>query len=378
MKFLSPVLLVLALLAAACAPAAPAAPTTAPAAKATTAPAAAANAEWDALVAAAKREGKVAVMGPNGDAARLSLTEPFTSLYGIEVEWYGASNREAVPRLTAERGAGQYLWDLMVQGAQVDNVIPLDASLPIEPLLVHPDVKDLSKWRGGALEFNDPERKVLVLTPFQRGTVFVNPNNVKPEEITSYKNLLDPKYKGKIISDDPRFAGPGNATFVLFYKHPELGPQFIRDLGKQELTLMRDYQAEVNAVAQGQAEVLIGTADFVAEAAMKRGVPVAIVDPRQLKEGSDVSPANGEVTVFKDGPNPNAAKLYLNWLMSKDGQTGFVKAMGYVSARTDVPIDHTFDWRIPAPGAIKTYTPDLTRVKEQELLPILQEVFGRT
>lgn len=330
----------------------------------------------DELVAAAKREGGVAVVGPTGPAARDVLTKPFQEKYGIPVEFLAGSNRDFVPRIQTERSANQFLWDVRVGGAIVDALPTFGAIDPIEPALVLPDVKDPKTWRGGAMEFADKEKRVIVMTPFHRGTLFVNPNMVKPEELKSYKDLLDPKWKGKIVMDDPRSSGPGQATFTFFYMHPELGPDFIRALGAQQINILKDFQQEVDAVGQGRFPILLGTADFVAEQRMQQGVPIAIVDPRQIKEGSDVSPANGEVALFNRAPHPNAAKLYINWLLSKEGQTAFARAMGYVSARLDVPTDHQPAWRVPTTGAIKTYTWEQGALKEEKLVPLLKEVFG--
>jgi len=61
--------------------------------------------------------------------------------------------------------------------------------------------------------------------------------------------------------------------------------------------------------------------------------------------------------------------------LSKEGQTIFARANGYVSARLDVPTDHTEPWRVPLPGAIKTYTKEAMAVKEK-LTPLLQDIFG--
>jgi ABC-type Fe3+ transport system substrate-binding protein len=213
------------------------------------------------------------------------------------------------------------------------------------------------------------------MTRFQRGTIFFNPKLVNAKEFKSHKDLLDPKWKGKLILDDPRRAGPGQATFTFFYLHPDLGPDFIRALGKQQITIMKDFVQEVDAIGQGRYPVLIGTADFVVIARAKQGVPIAIVDPTRLKEGTDASPANGALALFNKAPNPNAAKIYINWLLSKEGQTVFARANGYVSSRLDVPTDHTEPWRIPQPGAIKTYTKAAMQVKDN-LMPLLNEAFG--
>ena len=127
---------------------------------------------------------------------------------------------------------------------------------------------------------------VVVMTPFQRGTIFYNSKLVNAKEFTSHKDLLNPKWKGKLVVDDPRRGGPGVATFTFFYLHPELGPEFIRALGKQQMTILRDYAQEVDAVGQGRYPVLVGAADFVAVYRAKQGVPVAIVDPRATQRGN--------------------------------------------------------------------------------------------
>src|SRR5437867_2019736 len=88
------------------------------------------------------------------------------------------------------------------------------SSAVAKPAGILPDVKDPKTWRGGQMEFLDPDKSLLVMSPFQRGTLFINPKLAKPEDFKSYKDLLDPKWKAKIVLDDPRKAGPGQATFT--------------------------------------------------------------------------------------------------------------------------------------------------------------------
>jgi iron(III) transport system substrate-binding protein len=336
-----------------------------------------ARADWESTLAAAKKEGKVAVITDVTATLRDALTLEFQKKYGITVELLGSSGREVAPRVAAERKAGQFLWDIYIHGSTtaLEAMIPMGAFDPLEPALILADVKDSKTWRGGGMEFLDPNKMVLVMTPFQRGTIFYNTKLVSAKEFKSHRDLLDPKWKGKIVVDDPRRAGPGVATFTFFYLHPELGVEFIRALGKQQMTILRDYAQEVDAVGQGRYPVLVGTADFVAINRAKQGVPIAIVDARQLKEGTDLSPTNGNLALFNRAPNPNAAKVYINWLLSKEGQTMFARANGYVSGRLDVPTYHTEPWRVPMPGAIKTYTKAALQVKDN-LQPLLQEIFG--
>ncbi len=320
-------------------------------------------AAWERVLAAAKKEGKVVVSGPVGASVRDALTEGFQKRYpSIRVEYDGSSTRDFATRVAAERKAGKFLWDVFIHGSP-ETMVPMAVFEPLETALLLQDVKNPKTWRGGAIEFYDPGKTVMVMTPFQRGTIFYNTNLVNEKEFKSYKDLLDPKWKGKLVVDDPRkSSGPGISTFSFFYVHPELGPDFIRALCKQQLTVLADYAQEVDIIGQGKYPVLIGTGDFAVVEKAKLGVPVGIVDPRQLKEGTDVSPANGDLALFNRAPNPNAAKIYINWLLSKEGQTAFVRAQGYVSSRLDVPTDHVPAWRVPNPGAIKSYTKEFLQL----------------
>jgi iron(III) transport system substrate-binding protein len=363
-------------IACASAPGAPAPQPPPAAAPAASAPAAAPS-EWDQVLVAAKQEGKVAVAGPAGTEAREGLTQPFEAKYGIAVEFFGASNRDLVPRVVQERAAGQYLWDVRVGGAIVDALKSLGALDPIEPALLLPEVKDLANWRGGELEFSDFDRQILVMTLIQRGTLLINTNLVRPDELKSYKDLLDPRWKGRLVADDPRNTGPGEGTFTHFYLHPELGPDFIRALARQDLVIMKDYQQEVDAVGQGRYPVLVGVAEFAAEPRLQQGVPIAFVDPRQLRELSHLSPTNGELALFNRAPHPNTAKVYVNWLLSKEGQTLFARAMGYIGKRVDVPTDHLPAWRVPQSGSVRPYLEEYISLKREKLTPLLTEVFGR-
>ncbi|HLQ31960.1 MAG TPA: extracellular solute-binding protein [Chloroflexota bacterium] len=328
-----------------------------------------APADWQQTVEAAKKEGTVAVFGPDGTDMRDVLTAPFEKEFGIKVEYIGDPGPGIPPRINAERGAGKFLWDIVVVGTStgLTALIPSKVLDTMEPALILPDVKDPKTWRGGAMEFLDPDHQMLVMSPFQRGTLFINPKMAKPEDFKSYKDLLDVKWKGKIVLDDPRKSGPGQATFTFFYLHPDLGPSFIKALGQQQMTVVKDFQQEVDMVGQGRFPVLLGGADFVVVARGRQGIPIEVVDPRGLKEGSDVSPANGSVALVNKPPHPNAAKVYLNWLLSKEEQTAFAKVNGYISARVDVPTDHAPAWRVPQPGAIKTYDAQAIAVRDKVL-----------
>src|ERR671925_778308 len=120
--------------------------------------------EWEKILAAGKKEGKLAMIGPVGADRRDALVEPFQKKYGITVEYFADRGAGIGPRLSTERGAGQYLWDVAVTGTTTGLLVLLPAGMldPMEPALVLPDVKDPKQWRGGALEFVDAGKRFLV------------------------------------------------------------------------------------------------------------------------------------------------------------------------------------------------------------------------
>ncbi len=129
-------------------------------------------------------------------------------------------------------------------------------------------------------------------------------------------------------------------------------------------------------LGQGRFPVGIGLSDSMIEERTKRGVPIAIVNPGQLKEGAPVTPASGALSLVNRAPHPNAAKLYINWLLSKEAQTVLTQTTGYISNRVDVPTDHAPAWKIPQPDSIKIYDA-AAKEMNQKLVPLLHELFGR-
>lgn len=333
------------------------------------------QAEWERVLQAAKQEGVVSVLGTTGVDVRDALTLPFQKAYGIQVDYFGGSGSQQASRVSVERRAGKYVWDIFVGGTStaLASMIPIKAFDSLDLALILPDVKDAKNWRGGGIEFVDPARQMVVMTPTHRVILIVNSAAVDTNSFKSYKELLNPKWKGQIAIDDPRRAGPGQASFTFFYLHPELGPDFIRALARQELVVFRDPSQLVNLVGQGKYPILIGPRDTMLADALKRSLPVSVVNPSTVREGSDISPASGNVAIFNQPPHPNAAKVYINWLLSKEGQTHHARALGTVSSRLDVPHDHAEPWKLPQTGAIKTYTAEAMEAKDS-LLRLLKEV----
>jgi iron(III) transport system substrate-binding protein len=356
------VALALAIVIAACGPA-PAAPTApgavagAPSGAAPPAPSgqeALDTAAWEQTVAAAKREGKVVVLGPTGVEAREALTESFQRRYPeIAVEFSGGSGAQTAPKVLAERQAGHFLSDIHIGGTttMLSSLKPAGVLDPIQPYLVGPESKDLSKWLDGRFDYADNDAKYnLVFNRTLKASIAYNPRLVTPADLSTHRNLADPKWQGKIAMRDPRSAGPGLAFVTFLYTTPSLGPEFVRQLLGTRLAYTGDARQLLDWVARGQYPIGLGIGEVETVELIRKGLPLALLDSQQIEEGSYVTAGFGSVVVMNRAPHPNATKVYLDWLLSKDAQTTYSIASGGVSRRLDVPTDHIYDFQIPRPG----------------------------
>jgi iron(III) transport system substrate-binding protein len=345
-----PLTLALTLLAA-CAPPRPAAP---PAAAPASAPAASADAEWEQTLAAARREGKLSLFGPATAEIRHALTEEFERHFpDVKVEYTGGQGGAVGPKVIPERQAGQYNWDLVVAGTSVHLELIKAAQVldPIQPYLGGPDTRDTSAWLGGGLEFGDEARlHNVVLSSYVKVPIAYSPDAVAPGEIRSYRDLLNPKWKGRLGMYDVRVPGTGASYANFLYTNPALGREFLRQLLAQEIIFSRDDRQILDWVTRGQYALALAPSEKVATDLRSRGVQIQVLSADDLAEGSYVAAGAGSVSVVNRPPHPNATKVFLNWLLSRDGQLAFSKGAGYPSRRTDVPTDHLPGIIAPKPG----------------------------
>ncbi|MCZ6625123.1 MAG: extracellular solute-binding protein, partial [Deltaproteobacteria bacterium] len=269
----------------------------------------------------------------------------------------GLRGSQMPPRVIRERRAGKYLWDISVHGPSTAITImkPIRALDPIEPALILPEVRNPKNWIAGKLWYSDKDRFNLLVGLATMPAFVINTDLVKGREFKSFKDLLDPKWKGKIIvGRDPRYGGPGYSFFSFLYLNPKLGPDFIRALVKQDLMVLRNDRQALDWVGKGKYPILLGPAETVTRDLIKRGVPIKMVPPQQMREGGALSSGPASLALFNRAPHPNAAKVYINWLLSKEGSSQFTRVTGIPSLRVDAPTDHLDSWRIPVQGYFKT------------------------
>lgn len=310
--------------------------------------------QWESLAAAARKEGKVSVYALWRPETRDALGKAFKEKFGISLE-YTAFGRgaELLAKVQAEKRAGLYLADAFGAGGPtlIATMKPVEVLGPIEPLLLLPEVKDSALWSGGQVPFLDKDKRAIgMIASIQRYIVY-NTDLLKPGEITTYKDALSPRFKDKITLNDPTVTGVGNALLSHLAHHlwsPDEATDFLKQLVRQQnVFIQRDNRLHVESVARGKFSIGLAPLPDVMEEFFALGAPIAAP---VLKEGTFVSPAAGALAVPTNFGNPNAARVFVNWILSKEGQTVFARSFGNPSLRADVSTEGIRPVFLPQPG----------------------------
>ena len=287
--------------------------------------------EWNRVLAAARSEGQVNVAGFPTLAGKMSAA--FKRDTGIQLNFVSGSTSAQSVRLEAEARAKNVTIDAVLSGGWELMMMREDLLEPILPQLMLPGVAP-QNFRDGKYKFFDNAGQYLLLgADYVFGWLVVNTDVVKPEEIKTWKDLLDPKYRGKIAAHDPRFPGAGQGVSNWFFR--AFGLEFIKDLYLgQQVKLSVDYRALMEGVVRGTAPILIGGIPSQVERFRANFKNIGVVLPEDapgyLASGSSV------IKQARGVPHPNAAKVFTNWYVSMPGQEVYESVMLEVSRRSDV------------------------------------------
>jgi iron(III) transport system substrate-binding protein len=333
---------------------------------------------WDELLAAARKEGKAVVSGPPSPQLRQALPAAFKERFGVALEYLGGRSGEIATRLRAERRAGIYTVDLMLAGSQtMATILYREAMLdPLKPALFLPDAIDGSKWKTGKVWFTDPgEEYVLRLCNTLTSTLAINTREVKPDDLRSMRDLLDPRWKGRMSFQDPTLPGSGSNQAAQLYL--EFGEEFIRRLYiDQKPMISRDTRQLGDWLVRGTYPISFGAVDGDVEQLRKEGWPVSPV--YNLTDWPGTTTAGfGQLALLNQAPHPNAAKLFANWIASKEGSEILARALKVVPARNDID-DLSFlpPEMIPRPGVsyFDTYDWQFTVTTKEEVRLRIKEL----
>lgn len=307
--------------------------------------------EWQEVIAAAKKEGKVVVAGSPDPVMRNDVIPRFTSRYGITVEFVAGRSSQIAARVETERAAGIYSIDLYLAGQDTSaNTLYKDKMIDrLRPLLVMPEVIDGSRWKTGKVWFVDPEEQFIVRAFSSVATMlFINTEYVKREEMRHIKDLLNPKWRGKISTEDPTTVGAGSNKATLFYA--QLGGEFVKSLYvDQKAVRTRERRQMADWLARGTQPICLNCREDDIRQLVKDGFKLL-----EIFEMNGVPPTiNGSpwmLSLADKAPHPKAAQLFANWILSKEGLETYSRGYGAAALRNDIDESSLNPGNLPKKG----------------------------
>jgi iron(III) transport system substrate-binding protein len=296
------------------------------------------EAEWERTVKAAEQEGELSYYA----VGEFNFLSEFEKKFPrVKVKVVQGKGNELLVRIMTERRAGKFLADV----ARIGNTSPYSlyqakALQPIAAGFILPEVKDESKWWSGKHQYIDTEGKYIFVPVGSVSVNMVAHNSelVSPVELNSYWDLLNEKWRAKIVVMDPRSGGYGRSGARTVYYHPQLGAEFLRRLFTEQVVMIsRDYRQAIDWVAQRRFSILLfGNGDDILQA-KAQGLPINVFDTGTWKEGGALEPGAFTLAWLDRSPHPNASRVFINWLLSREGQMA-VQRDGQVndSLRVDI------------------------------------------
>ena len=296
------------------------------------------QADWKKLTVDAKREGElnlILAFGIGG-VPRKTLVD-FEKLFGVKVNMQTLSSGSILaPKVLQEQQGGVFNYDvIVVSGPFGPNLRDGNALDPIRPALIRPDVMDNKVWAGGLeASFRDKEKQFGFASVWEEIAHFwVNTNLIKPEEIRVAKDLLKPQLRGKMMFQDIRAGSTLAAAVGIRRAH---GDDVLKSIFVDtDPQYSRDPRPVLEALIKGQ--IIFGLAiidpilpEFKAQGLTAHIRKVILQDTRVTSTGNDL-------WLPKRTPHPNAAKLFVNWMLTKEGQTIYTQDILTNSRRLDVP-----------------------------------------
>jgi iron(III) transport system substrate-binding protein len=297
----------------------------------------------------AKKEGKLVIYGL-GEPFLTPIVNVFRKRYpGVTIEGFDEPGSQSRERIIAEQKTGRIIGDIIIAGPTNHQALA--------------DLNFLEPYQSSQLPHMIPE---LVpegnFTSPLRATIFSMAVNTKlvpaPEEPTVWADLLQPRFRGKMASDDPRGSGGGAGMMASLEK--AFGTEYLQKLATQEIFFSKDTGTILANLTRGEYILFITASHDDIIAARKNGAPLKFLKP---KDG--IRAAGNYQSIVKNAPHMNAAKLWVEWSTSEEGQLAFA-AVGQGTARKGIKAaepeaDLTSVKLLPVVGGRQ----DMTFVKER-------------
>ena len=306
------------------------------------------KAKWEKIVEAAKKEGQINTYGL-ADTTHPAILKAFNKRYP-EIKVVTVFGRSGLlHRVVAERRARKYLGDVFASAPRTTRGAYQAGYLqPIRPVLILPEVTDQSKWYIGKHFWGDTKKEYLFTfegTPGSASMTYNTNHLTNPEKIRSYWDVLNSKWRGKIVM----FSYGGGASIptpmLVMLNNPALGRKFIKRLFEEmDVTFFRDTRQAVDTLGRGK--FIICFMCRRVDQAKNAGLPIENFSVDKIKEAGIIGGGNSSIiSYFDKAPHPNAAIVFINWFLSREGQITWQRVLNKIvgdgsdSFRNDIPKD---------------------------------------
>lgn len=292
----------------------------------------ASDADWQKIVAAAKQEGKL-VISHFTDAGIEPVLRQFEKEYGIRVEASPGRPDAVVPKILTEQRNGQFNWDVLLQPTNNVRLVlePAHGLEPILPFLVRADVDDDAKWYGGLTAHVPMDPLYVFYDGISNLAVGIDVDRAKipASAVNDWPDLLKPEWKGKFGVYYP--GRPANLSIALTCYRPAFDSDakwedYVRAFFAQQPIASAEFRTVADWLVHGRFAVTVG-----AEGSYLDGLTKKLKRNIEAPVGKNLCgfPPTGtgrSVSIPKNPPDRNAAIVFVNWYLSKEGQDAVVKS----------------------------------------------------
>jgi iron(III) transport system substrate-binding protein len=281
---------------------------------------------WDNVVERARREGQVSILSNPGHRAFMEHAIPaFEQQYGIKVDIAYTNGRETTERVMAEVGAAQVRTD--VAGGGDTNVFELVQNDAVEAYAV-PNADGIAAAVREKIGPGNTYYPTMLVTY----ALLANTQAIPPDRLPRrWADLTDPYYKGKIVIHNPATNGGGNTWLAGASEDPSLGRPYLEKIAQQDLLVSQDPATVEATVARGERG--IGLPGVGRAVVTQAGAPIKWIIPEEgVVYSVDVD------AVPRGAPHPNAARVWVNFILSPEAQAWWHPNGRYTPVRIDVEV----------------------------------------
>jgi iron(III) transport system substrate-binding protein len=299
--------------------------------------------QWDKVLAAARKEGVVKVSGPPGPFQRQAITETWAKSFpDIKLEYTAARGSQIVSRIVRERSAGVYDWDVILASTDptVFSLVPINALAPLRDALIIDDIAQDKTWIDSfEAGFVDLGKKFFYSPVASAGNLgYVNRDCVPESMFNKAADMKSPALKGKIVWFDPTQPGTGTQGIgLLSIVH---GEAWLKDMFlNYGVVFSRDYKQMADWMINCTRPVGIGLPNDVLDQMQQHGIGRNVLEIDGAGFFGDRNPGgvggNASIGWYNNAPNPNAAKVFVNWYLSRELQQAYAALLKVNSRRAD-------------------------------------------